>query len=135
MLSTYGGNLYANVVTGRQSAPTSWYLALLTELPGVDDSGTDIASAEPSGASYTRKLISTGLSNWSAPADGYCTYTPVITYSPAENWGTLTAYALCTASTGGQVVFFDLLAYPVVIRPNSVVTVPSTSLGIGMVVI
>lgn len=134
MLSTYGGNLYAEVIVGRSSAPTEFYLALLDTLPGPDDSGTDIALVEPSGASYSRVLISTGAANWSAASDAACTYSNLIEYSPTEDWGTIIAYALCTASTGGYMVFYQQLSAPLTIKSGSTVQITSNNLSVGMVV-
>lgn len=133
MLSTYGGNVYAEVLAGKQSAPATFYLALLTAIPGPDDTGTDIAVVEPVGASYARVLISGGA-DWSTASGGICTYADPIVYLPLENWGTITAYALCTAATAGMVLHYDYMEYPVTIKAGSTVTIPVNSIGMGVVV-
>lgn len=134
MLSTYGGNLYAEVITGRQGPLAAWYLALLTAVPGPDDSGTAIAAIEPSGASYSRIMIGTGTGLWAAASGGYCQYTDAIVYTPTEDWGTLVAYALCTANTAGYMVFYDSLRAPLTVKAGSAVTIPVNSLGLGVIV-
>lgn len=134
MMSTYGGDLYAEVLVGIQGPPSVWYLALLNTIPSPGDTGTDISSSEPVGSSYSRVLISAGSGSWAAASDGMCMCTDPITYSPTENWGIINAYALCTAVTGGQVLFYDYLLAPITIKAGATVTIPAGSLGIGVVV-
>lgn len=130
-LSDYGADLYAGVMTKGISAPSSFYLALCISLPLAENDGTEIV--EPSGGGYSRTLISTGA-DWSDPVDGFSYYTETISITPSANWGVIRAYALCSASTAGEVYMYDYLAAAVSAQSGSTILLPPNSLSIGMVV-
>jgi hypothetical protein len=132
MLSTYGANLYASVIVGLASPPTSFYLALLDTAPDVNDSGTDIAVYEPDAVEYVRVLIDTGSPDWANPIGGISLYQTAITYNPVTSWGTLTSYALCTAITAGETIMLGSLGGSITAGGGSTLTVPAGSLSIGI---
>lgn len=94
------------------SIPSDLYLALHTEDPGADGSG-----AEVSGGDYARVEIPSNTTNWSAPSTGTgveaITNLLTLTFpTPTADWGTITHWALWTASSGGEVVIFGELPTP-----------------------
>jgi hypothetical protein len=130
MLSTYGANLYAGVMTGQASAPTSFYLALLTTLPDVNDDGTALAAYEPAAGEYDRVFIDTGSPEWSTPVNGVALYQTLITYSPVTDWGTYVAYAFCDAATAGNHIMFGSIGASISAIAGSLLTIPTNTLSI-----
>ena len=116
-VSTYGANAICTAVVASNT-----YLALLTSIPGTNDTGSTIA--EPAGVDYDRFTLD--HSYWSVPAGGYSTYNFDITALPTSNWGLIIAYALCSAATAGQV-----LAYEYFVAGMNVATGSRFNIGSG----
>lgn len=98
--------------------PDSVYMALSTTDPSVDGS----LISEPSGNGYARKRITTGYgANNSSHAFGNATYddsTDTVTISnlyeiqfpkATGSWGTITHFALYSASSGGTMIAYGSL--------------------------
>lgn len=125
-LSTWGENTLAGIITGKQAPLTSLYIALLNQIPGPDDDGTTIAAWEPTAISwsYSRYEILLDGFSWGTPVLGEIATATGITFYPYDDWGTLTAYALCDAATGGNVFGYEYLTNPVTIKANATVESP-----------
>lgn len=98
-LHDYGEDLALDLVL----EDATYYIALCFDLPDDADDGSDID--EPSGGAYARQAIAPA--DWSAASGGVKRNSSVITFATATaDWGTtpLKAWALCTASTGGEVI-------------------------------
>lgn len=112
-LTTYGRNLHANVLAGRDTIPASWWLMLMLSAPDPAESMATTAAREPSGASYGRQEVQTGSGHWSDAAGGTSAFTDVLTWTPAEDWGRIICWGLATAETSGTLYRFGTLASPV----------------------
>lgn len=132
MLSTYGLNLMAGLMTGQGTLPTYWYIALLTAYPAATDTGSTIV--EPTTGSYAREQIGVGTTNWTPPSsDGLMTYKNLVEWpTPTAAWGRIVAWAACTAASGGQVIAYDSVASPIEVTTGRVVNMPPYSLGISL---
>lgn len=85
------------------SAPAAVYLALFTADPGEAGS----LANEVSAGDYSRQAITFGT----AAASGSISNTTLITFTAAaaNNWGTITHWAICDASTSGNVLYYGAL--------------------------
>jgi len=102
MSSMYGANLMLDRLFG-SGTPTVFYLAALYSRPGWSTPGS--ALDEPSADSYGRVAVDNTVANFPAAANGEQTNGQDVVFPPAvESWGVIRAFALCTESTGGQVV-------------------------------
>lgn len=82
------------------SSPTTVYLALFTDDPAEDASGTEVATG-----AYAREAVA-----FAAPADGVSTNSGVITFTTATaNWGTITHFAIFDAVTTGNMLVYSPL--------------------------
>jgi hypothetical protein len=92
------------------SKPTPFAVALFTTTPAADGTG-GVEVVGPTPSNYSRITYGANDSNWSDPDGyGYTTNSNTITFNdPEDDWGTITAVALMTASTGGNVfAFYEL---------------------------
>jgi hypothetical protein len=85
------------------------YLALVTAAVADGDTGSSIV--KPAGGRYSRALInpSGGSSpTWDLAASGLVDSTHLIQFAQATaSWGTIVGVAICSASTGGDLLFYD----------------------------
>lgn len=82
------------------SSPTTVYLALFTDDPAEDASGTEVSTG-----AYAREAVA-----FAAPADGVSTNSGVITFTTATaNWGTITHFAIFDAVTTGNMLVYSPL--------------------------
>lgn len=112
-LTLYGRNLHANVLSGRVTMPSSFWLMLLLSLPDPAEPMATTAAREPSGASYDRVEVLLGSSHWSAASGGVSALTDPITYLPEENWGLIVGWGLATDNPDGDLYRFGALAGPI----------------------
>lgn len=89
------------------SAPATIYVALYTVAPTDSGGGTEV-----SGGAYAREAVTNNLTNWPAASGGTKQNGTAITYSQATaDWGTVVAFALFDASSGGNMLYWgDLTA-------------------------
>lgn len=85
------------------------YIALTDATVGDSDTGSTIS--EPSGGAYARVQVNiNGGSSptWDLAASGLVDNTHAITFTTATaSWGTITSVAICSASSGGDLLFYD----------------------------
>jgi len=85
-------------------APSTLWIALTTKVPVDSDSGTVLASQEPTGGSYARVSYTTS-GGWYELAPGILGNANGIQFPTATtDWGWVRGWALCTASTAGLVI-------------------------------
>lgn len=116
---TYANAALNHFVRGvTQSAPASRYVALYTLAPLPDGSG----GVEVAAADYARQALTTAT----AAALAKVTNTSIVTFvnSAAAAWGTIVAFAVFDAATGGNVIFHGLVAPNLVVGIGSPVNVP-----------
>jgi len=86
--------------TGAYTAPTNIYIALCKTTVQDDDTGSTLPG-EVSGGSYARKICNT----WDASSGGATENTQVESFTTASaDWGSVTHFALCDHSTGGNML-------------------------------
>lgn len=85
------------------------YVALTTAT--ISDSDTGSTITEPAGGAYARKQVNVngGASpTWDVAAAGLVDNTHDVTFTTATaSWGTIVAVAICSASTAGDLLFYD----------------------------
>jgi len=81
---------------------TEVWVALYTVAPTDSTTGTEVT-----GGSYARTA---SKGKWSVPAAGLTSNNAVITFPTASvDWGTVVAFAICSASTGGTQLMWGTL--------------------------
>lgn len=81
------------------TTPITPYVALFTTAPTDSTSGTEV-----SGGSYARV---SGASKFATPASGSVSNNATITFPTATaNWGTVVAFAVMSASSGGSILYW-----------------------------
>lgn len=96
--------------TGSFTKPTNLYICLCTAAPS--DSSTGSTITEPSGNGYARALLAPGDSNWTGASStsGLTDNAAAITYTASGgSWGTVTHFAICDASSAGNMLFHGSL--------------------------
>jgi hypothetical protein len=85
------------------------YVALVTATTADDDTGSTIT--EPSGGSYARVQVNVNGGSsptWDVAASGLVDNTHLITFPTATgDWTTVVGVAICSASTAGDLLFYD----------------------------
>jgi hypothetical protein len=105
------------------SPPITPYIALFTAAPSDTGGGTEV-----SGGGYARV---SAASKFSAPSGGSLSNNAVIDFGTASAaWGTIVAYAIMTASTGGTMLRWELLSTQRVVNNTDPV-----SFGVGNLVL
>lgn len=84
--------------------PTNTYLALYTSDPTVNDTGTEVT-----GGSYARKLLS-----WGTEASGILPTDTVADFTALPT-ATITHWGIRDASSGGNLLYFGQLEFPIAV--------------------
>lgn len=94
------------------SAPATVYLALFTVAPSDSGGGTEV-----SGGSYARLAVTNNATNFPAASGGAKANGVDMDFVEATgNWGTIVAYAMFDASSGGNMLGWADLASNVTIN-------------------
>lgn len=113
-VSNYLANIWLDFAFRNQAftSPTTYLAAIITNT--VTDSMTGSTITEPSGGSYARKLVyenGGGSPAWDLAVSGDPSYVDngaAIQFAQATgDWGTVIAFALCDASSGGNMLMYD----------------------------
>lgn len=111
------------------AAPANTYVALFTTAP--TNAGT--GGTEVSGGAYVRQTVTS--SGWAAASGASPTQTSnssIITFPTATaNWGTVTAFALYDAATGGNLLYTAALASSQVVSSGSTMSFQASALIIS----
>jgi hypothetical protein len=95
------------VLFGKSENPkTTYYLALIS---GADPSGFIGGDEldEPTGGGYARKALANNTSTWHEQDFGRMANTGEFSFPTATaDWGRIRSWALCDASTGGNILFY-----------------------------
>lgn len=117
--------------------PSSIYIALTSDVPADDDTGTTIDEVQTPGQNgYSRQQIPNNTANnWSAPTQvsgsGQIHNTATVTFTAnGTNWGWVSGVAICDAPTGGNVLYHGAL-----VTPKQIDDGDSFTLGSGNIVI
>lgn len=132
-VSNYFCDLLADAISHRVSIPTTAYIALCTEEPFSYSTGATIVEP-PSGVGYSRQSYSLNTSNWSSASSGSIRSTQVITFTTAATgiWGTAVAWALCSASSGGNLLLWGTLDAGLYVNTGAAVSIPIGGIEIAV---
>jgi len=112
----YGGPDYVR--------PATLYVALYTSAPTDAGGGTEVA-----GGAYARAAVTNNATNFPAAAAGSKTNGTVITYAQASAaWGSIVAFGIFDALTGGNLIVHNLLPSPKPTAINDTLSLPIGSL-------
>jgi len=105
------------------------YLALFTAAPNETGGGTEV-----SGSGYSRLAITNNATNFPAASGGQKSNGTALTFAAASGgaWGTITHWALMSASSGGDMLFFGALSAAKAIADTDVASFPISSLSITL---
>jgi len=107
-LTDYSADNVLNYIVGKSAMPTlpSTYLALFTAVGGDNGSGF----SEISGNSYSRVALSGDWNSAGGDAPSTITNGAAITFpTPSGSWGTIIAWGIYDASSGGNLLAWDYL--------------------------
>lgn len=106
--------------------PGTVYIALYTAAPTDAGGGTEVT-----GGSYARVSVTNNATNWPAAAAGVKSNGTVFTFPTATaDWGTVVAFAILDAASGGNFLFWATLTANRVILTGDV-----ASFAIGTLVV
>lgn len=101
------------------NVPASAYLALFTTMPTAGGGGVEV-----SGGAYTRQIAA-----FAAPVNGQCLNSADILFGVATApWGNVIGYGLYDASSGGNLLYFNLLSTPRNVLVNDQLRFPAGQL-------
>lgn len=87
------------------TAPATVYVALYTTAPTDAGGGTEV-----SGGGYARKAVTNDATNWPAASSSTKSNGTAIAFPEATaNWGTVVAWGLFDASSGGNLLYWGTL--------------------------
>jgi hypothetical protein len=87
---------------GSATRPTAWFLALFSAAPGDSGGGTELA-----GNGYSRQEIAFAAAG---TPGGQTSNTALVRFEPSgAEWGTITHFAIFTASSGGNMLWHGAL--------------------------
>ena len=111
-VTDYGQDYFAGMIFGNNAKPTSYWVALCTQVPSRSTDGTTLL--EPTGSNYVRVQVTNNGSVFGAPAGGVISNIAAINFPvvATADWPVLYAYALCDAATLGNVYLFGTLRVP-----------------------
>lgn len=107
-VTEYGANFFLGLITGQETMPANLWVALAVNTPDVGFDGTLLAGVEPSDANYARIMIDNDDTFWSTPEDGLVFSISNVLFDAAdeEYLEEVTHYAICTAVTAGEVLYY-----------------------------
>jgi len=116
-----GGNDYSRLVTV--------YMALFTAAPNESGGGTEVT-----GGGYSRLAITNNATNFPTASGGQKTNGTAITFPAASgaSWGTVSHWALMSASSSGDILFFGAFNAAKTIADTDSLTIPINQLTITL---
>lgn len=130
-ITTFGANAILNMLFGQRTpVPGTFYVALLTQAPGAQASGSTLTEP-PANTGYARVAMTNDNHNWGIGLAGFVATTADISFPAATTgWPVITHYALCDAATGGNVFLYGSFNTPRRIFAKDKVVIPSGLLGL-----
>lgn len=125
-VSFYFCNLVADNISNRSEFPDTVYIALTTQEPFAYSSGSSIAEP-PAGVGYSRQSYSMTSGNWTQASNGACRNVNQIVFTTNATglWGNIVAWVACTASSGGEILFWGTLDSNVYVNTGAYVSIPA----------
>lgn len=105
------------------------YLALFTAAPNETGGGTEV-----SGSGYSRLAITNNATNFPASSGGQKSNGIALTFPAASggSWGTVSHWAIMSASSGGLLLFFGAFSASKAIGDTDQFTIPISQLNITL---
>lgn len=132
--TTLAENLLDLMFRNQAYAAPDTYIALVTAVTDDDDTGSTIT--EVSGGSYAREQVEPNggsAPTWDVAAAGLVDNTDVITFTTATaSWSTVVGVVVCSAVSGGDVLFYDNDMADQLVGDGDTVTFPAGDLDITM---
>lgn len=130
MNTTYYKNLMAGNAYGKRSTiPASYYAALSTAAPGTNGA----SFKEPTGGAYARVAITNDTANFTAPNNGVVANAKDIEWvQSTADWGTILAYGVYDAATGGNLLFYNTLPKSKVMQSEDIFIVKAGKLQLSV---
>jgi hypothetical protein len=101
------------------TSPIAAYVALFTVAPTQVGGGTEVT-----GGGYARQTVA-----WNAPSSGQMTNSADVLYPVASvAWGTVVAFGVYDASSGGNLLYYNNLSAPRIVGINDQIRFPSGQL-------
>lgn len=99
------------------------YVGLLSSLSSDGELYSEI-----NGNGYARQVIS-----FDAPTGGVSASSTTVTFpTPTADWGTVTHVGIFTAATGGNMLYYETLSFPITILEDSIVNITEGSLSVSI---
>lgn len=109
---------------GDFTRPATVYVALYTAAPNDAGGGTEV-----SGGSYSRLPVTNNSTNFPAAQDGSKSNGTLLTFPTATaSWGSLVAFALFDAASGGNMLYHGAITTPKTIDNGDTAEFPIGSL-------
>jgi hypothetical protein len=103
------------MTTGTATRPTTWYIGLFTAAPSDAGGGTEVSTG-----GYARQAVAF---NAAASPGGTTSNSGAVSFTAAgANWGTITHFAIFTASTAGNMLWEGPLTSSRVINDGDTLT-------------
>jgi hypothetical protein len=139
--SDYLEAAFLNLILGATpfTAPATLYVALSTAAYSDAATGSSMTEVASSSTNYARVAITNNVTNWPAATTGGVSGSPgatklngsAITYAAATAaWGTVTAFYLCDAPTGGNALYGGDLTTPKAIQQGDTATFGASTITI-----
>lgn len=95
------------------TAPATIYIALSSNPWLASATGTSIAASEPTVGGYARVSVSNSSTGWSTSSGGASSNAALIQFPACTaDWGTMVAFYVVDASTGGNILYGGDLYVP-----------------------
>lgn len=118
-LTDYGENWMLNAF----KSGGTYYLGLFTSIPGEAGGGNEV-----SGGAYARQVITFGTPSGGSLKNASAIEFPVAT----ALWGTIVAWALFTAASGGNMIWYGDITNPKEISPSDIVRFEAGSIALNI---
>lgn len=111
-VTDYGQDFLAGLIFGANTKPTSYWLALCTQVPSRSTTGSTLV--EPTGSNYTRQQVTNDGTFFGTPSGGVVANITAVNFGvvATADWPVIYAYAICDALTLGNVYLFGTLRVP-----------------------
>lgn len=104
--NTYENNVLDAILGVGFTKPATVYVALFTVTPSDAGGGTEVT-----GGAYGRVAVTNNATNWPAASSSTKSNGTVITFpTSTAAWGSVVAWGLFTASTGGTLIVWGALS-------------------------
>lgn len=132
-ISNYFMDLVADNISNRAEIPATIYIALVTVEPMMGTTGSGLIEP-PTGVGYSRQAYTMSAANWTQSSSGAIRSLTNIqfTTNAIGIWGTLVAWVACTASSGGNVLFWGTLDNRVYVNTGAIVSLPAGAIEISV---